>query len=385
MSKDLEQLEHVLRTRGNDLDRLATEREARLQATKGRFNLFTILRQPHEETGLHSQYLAHLLGPRASHDCGSLFLRLFLEQVGNGAQTHHDEGISGSCDLLASLDPASLKAAVVYTEMVAPEVGRLDIVVELGSWGVIVIENKIYAAEQKEQIDRYVGYLEAKYKGRRYLMLYLTLDGRESSTAKKHAERYLRISYKKHILDWLEKCLRATYQYVNINQTLQQYKMVVQHLTGTLPEDQMEQVRGVVRQTPSLIRHSRAICEAVETIRQETMSSFVEYLRGRLAAAGIQAGEWRADRSNTLKWTKLTSADELPWTKAGISLTFEYGQAQAYVGLAKGKDGNTTQISTQVASVLPAFHTRIEQHYPELKTFSNSCWWGVLVLPRRHL
>lgn len=86
---------------GRELDLLKARHESTVRATKGRFNVFTVLRRIGDETCLHSKWIAFLLDPKAEHDCGSLFLDLFVEVLQEGVAPHSDDADS---DMLPQLD-----------------------------------------------------------------------------------------------------------------------------------------------------------------------------------------------------------------------------------------------------------------------------------------
>ena len=62
--------------------------------------MFTVLRGSYEETGLHSAWLAYLLNPNAEHDCGGLFLKLFIEILQLGVRRHSDESETDKLEIL---------------------------------------------------------------------------------------------------------------------------------------------------------------------------------------------------------------------------------------------------------------------------------------------
>jgi PD-(D/E)XK nuclease superfamily len=167
--------------------------------------------------------------------------------------------------------------------------GRIDILIESRSLGAIAIENKIWAAEQLDQIQTYAEHF--KKGGRKFLLLYLTTYGKPSASAGTCEKDYYRISYQNHILQWLEECLRATYQYVNINQALQQYRNVVSQLTGTSSDnDYMEKVIQILKEHPAIIEHFDHITSAFWKLRGEYWRQFSDELHRQLSQRGIELG-----------------------------------------------------------------------------------------------
>jgi hypothetical protein len=287
----LHKLEGGLDPLARELDRLDTEYQTHLKAIKGRFNVFTVLRGIGEETGLHSAWLAYLLDPQAKHDCGPLFLELFIKVLQKRGAVS-DKGLR---DELQELKDFNCAEAAVKKELCIKQ-GRIDILIDGRGSGVIAIENKIWANEQAGQLSRYAGDLASKSdkSQKAQLLLYLTPDGKQSTTADAFADSYRRISYRDHILPWLDECLRETYQYVNINQALQQYRNVVYGIAyGRLPFEEifMTRIADLIGKHPSIIRHIDEVNVAVEELRRKCYSDFWGIVRKYIESSGITIGE----------------------------------------------------------------------------------------------
>lgn len=272
----LRELGQSLGTTGPELVRLDTEYQTHLRSTKGRFNVFTVLRGSGEETGLHSAWLAYLLDPGEKHDCGPLFLNLFIKSLQKGVVRH--SGI-GPLDELTEFKDFNCATASVQKELCVKQ-GRIDILIRSPGSGIIAIENKIWAYEQFDQISRYGEYLKGQpeHKTKRVALLYLTLDGKPSATAKDCENQYRRISYRDHILPWLKDCLRETFQYVNINQALQQYtNLVYQIVYRCLPLEEtfMAKIDDLIRKHPAIIRHWAELDSARHRLRIDCLKEFL--------------------------------------------------------------------------------------------------------------
>ncbi|MEP5133429.1 PD-(D/E)XK nuclease family protein, partial [Nonlabens ulvanivorans] len=61
------------------------------QLKSKKFNIFSILRNPHEEVGLHSRFLMELLNPKGTHGKKEHFLKHFLKVV-----KHPDFNLQGA-------------------------------------------------------------------------------------------------------------------------------------------------------------------------------------------------------------------------------------------------------------------------------------------------
>jgi len=159
--------------------------------TASRFNIFNVLGVGTREVKTHSAFLAELLNPEGSHSQGNLFLKFFFEILPI-ADKPHETAIEQS-------------AWYVETEKITP-LGNLDIIVyEPDSRYAIVIENKIYAGEQENQLGRYSSWIQNSPYGDKGILLYLTLDGKPSSDAE--GVHYHGISYREDISSWVQKSL----------------------------------------------------------------------------------------------------------------------------------------------------------------------------------
>jgi hypothetical protein len=240
--------------------------EAHAKASHERFNIFSTLLKESDEVRLHTRFIHCLLDPSGSHDCGPLFLDLFFESL---AALGVKDKIGKELDFKSL---AKTSSWTVHKEASRPPHGQIDLLLESSGFFGIAIENKIHAGEQTAQLSGYGDYLRRRH-GDSFHLIYLTLDGKEGYTAGDHG--YLRISYKHHILDWLEACLRATYNIVPVNQVIIQYRAVVRRLTHqTLENEFMSTVLDFIRENPELVRHQNIVTQAVNAVRAEVLDGF---------------------------------------------------------------------------------------------------------------
>jgi len=149
-----------------------------------------------------SGILALLLNPKGEHGQGDLFLEEFVNTL---------KGFLLNPTPLEDLTDFS--AAKVSTE-VSTYYGRLDILVEFPNRFAIAIENKPWAGEQFQQLERYAEYLEKTYGGR-YLLLFLSGSKRKavslSGDLKQKLQRegkFWETSYGEFLKPWLLKCAK---------------------------------------------------------------------------------------------------------------------------------------------------------------------------------
>lgn len=182
-----------------------------LDATGGRFNMFRICGVNHYEN-THSAIISEFLDPRGTHGLKSNLLKCFIESLGD----------------FFILNNFNIESAKIRTEH-STRFGRIDILIEDNQHKAVIIENKIYAKDQPEQLKRYDKYAQIYANG--YQILYLTLQGDQASLQSAEGISYLPISYKDHIIKWLEECVAISSRYPIVRETLIQYINHVKQLT----------------------------------------------------------------------------------------------------------------------------------------------------------
>lgn len=267
---------HVWRELSRLINQLEFEQEIRLKSTHARFNVFTTLLKASDEVRLHTRFLAQLLNPTGTHDCGDLFLQLFFQMLQVHPPLTHDGEEQ-------EVEPSQFQGEQwsIETET-RKNKGQLDILLSASS-AAIVIENKIYHHEGHRQIARYGEYLQSlPHEDSSKILLFLTLNGSEATTHEGHF--YLRLSYHTHILEWLELCLQQTYQIPQINQVLIQYKAVVQELTRTnLEASAMDEIKDFLLKNPKIISQLPRLYEGIEELYRELVFAFLQSLKDELA------------------------------------------------------------------------------------------------------
>lgn len=216
-----------------------SQEESRLRGEQ--FNMFRTCGVNHYEV-THSAILAELLNPCGSHGQKDSFLKLFLEVTGT--------------DRINLTAPFDTSTASVQTEYTIHN-GRIDILIKNEQHQAIIIENKIYAEDQAEQLKRYNTFAEQTYGKGKYAILYLTLFGEEASEQSCGKILYETISYSKDILEWINKCTVHSISMPIIRETLIQYSNHIKELTNQNME---------AKYTEELIEKMAANAEAVAAI-----------------------------------------------------------------------------------------------------------------------
>ncbi|MCV3356031.1 PD-(D/E)XK nuclease family protein [Campylobacter sp. RKI_CA19_01122] len=202
------------------------------EKNKSNYNPLLKVLPAHDEVNLHSGILKSLLDPSENHEQEKLFLDLFLEKIGL------KEWFGESDDV-----------------KVLKEYKNIDIYIHNGTKHII-LENKIWAKDQHQQIARYIEILNKEenvsYKDIKNIeniaVIYLTLDGRKPSKdsldewkidndelfLKKGDDKvlYKQIFYKNEILPWLKSSQEKVKNLCSLSQAIEFYKDAINNVIG---------------------------------------------------------------------------------------------------------------------------------------------------------
>ena len=190
------------------------------------FNIFSILSMERREVKTHSAFLGELLNPKGSHGMKDSFLQLFIKEVFKETLIEFETASSNTIteEYIAQINEDKTNG------------GRVDIVIKDAKGRVILIENKIDAYEQKNQLIRYRNaYPKAE-------ILFLTLTGYASNTSNDvitGQKDYLPISYEIHIVNWLEICLKEAVNYPMLREAIKQYIYLIKKITNQTSNNKM--------------------------------------------------------------------------------------------------------------------------------------------------
>ena len=216
------------------------ENDRKLQAQRVKdgdtFNVFSILGLQSYEVRTHSAFIGELLSPTGSHGCNDKLLAAFLKSV------------PALADFVFNTKNAevTLEASIGTTNKTMTEGGRIDLLIKSGN-KVIVIENKIYADDQKNQMKRYQNFCQ-QYDD--YRLLYLNLDGIEPSEDSivdmVLDEDYHIISYSEDILYWLEQCKKVCKNRMLVLSSIVQYSNLIKELTNQMNDNTEKELMSLL-------------------------------------------------------------------------------------------------------------------------------------------
>lgn len=215
------------------------------------FNVFSLCGVGHYELW-HSKILAEFLNPGGSHGQKTQFLQPFAKMFLPGCVFSNDTSVSTE----------------VTSYIKDLRIGRFDILIEdAANKSVCIIENKIFAGEQEEQLNRYHEWLKTNRSGWNWCLVFLTLDGHKSATMSDE-NQYLRIAYVSNanhpsLADWIDDCANSVKEIPRLCYTFTQYKDHIQKLANgdkAMNEQLMKMFEKKMAAAQSVYENYKAVC-----------------------------------------------------------------------------------------------------------------------------
>lgn len=237
-----------------------------LKSKDENFNIFSILRNEYDEVNLHSKFIVELIKNKTY---GYKFLILFLKKIG--------------------IDFFEIKDYQVFGEYTVKNNGRIDILIKIYSKiekKVIVLENKIYAEDQFQQLKRYYDSMVREgYKDKEIEIVYLTLFGQapsEESVLGLKGKNIIEISYKNEIIEWIEELIKEVAQNPIMRETLVQYKNLLEKLTNSEEKDFMKELKEMILLNQEYLNIAWKLPDIVESIKVDLQLKFWQKLEEKL-------------------------------------------------------------------------------------------------------
>lgn len=258
----------------------------RKKITAEDFNIFNILGISHLEVSTHSRFISNLLDPCGSHYQGNIFLELFMRKIG--------------------IEDFNYADASIEVEKSENKYGRFDIFITDDKNWTIIIENKIHAESQEEQLGRYIKYLKETSKTKNKKLLYLTLANefdndshcnedyspgigisqREKEFLKSQGVKtvediklYKHITYSNDILDWLANAQKEAVSLPRIREVIEQYIQIIRELTNK-PEDMvMNEIKDYIKKDKEHYNALTECCKAYNNIRTDLIKKVFEDIK----------------------------------------------------------------------------------------------------------
>ena len=259
------------------------------------FNLFSVLLRENDEVNLHSKFLAALLEYRNPYEQERSNLRDFVRQVLRLPHFPHGGAL------------------------IRREHYRIDILItSADDQQAIVIENKIDAEDQPDQLLRYDRELRDRGFEVRYHS-YLTLDGHDPSYGVEGLD-YRPLSYQEDIEPWLERCQKRAESDHPLVVSIAQYLQIVRKLTRKdIEEGYVKDLVELCRQGNNLVL-CHDLREAMKRAQEELLVDLWE--RIRLIRSGILSRICRAlngvhrSTKNLLPNSLRSSTPDVAWIRS---------------------------------------------------------------------
>lgn len=330
---------------------LKKERELAAQKRGEKFNIFELLGLQSNETRLHSALLAELLNPKGTHALGTEPLRLFLNDV---CRNNLPDFNVNDAEVIIEHPIGQINES--YTEG-----GRIDILIRdnKNKGNAIIIENKIYAVDQPNQLKRYDNYAKAR-RYSAYRLCYLTLDGhpasKDSADGLKISEDYSALSYRDDIIPWLNKCRSLAIDKPLVREVIGQYVTTLKILTNT-------NMSGTEKDL--IFQAMEGQIEATSEILSVNKNDFTGYLVLKYIQPRLQ--EWANNNGLTCNIEDFATGriySGIDFTKPGwarsISLQF---QGKDFVDLIYGVTGPIDISNFEGMTLLGLKHQNDAWHY----------------------
>lgn len=239
--------------------------------TGEKFNIFSIMSMERNEVYTHSAIISELLNTNGSHGQGDVFLDLFINEINK--RFENDENKIPYLRNSISYKESTIKDYIPNE----PSGGRIDIYVTNNSQSII-IENKIDAESQPDQLLRYYNYAIKRYKDN-FWLFYLQKtknqhtvedlnyscginDNRNNS--KETKQKIIKITYEDEILNWLNECLKYTANLPIIRETINQYIYLLNKITNKTNNKAMAtDIIDIIAGNPEYVKAIETLYETI--------------------------------------------------------------------------------------------------------------------------
>lgn len=244
-----------------DVGHISNHYQEVVKITGREFNVFKTLGLQSSEVRLHSAILTDLLNPLGSHGQSDLFLKIFVRQ----------QRITGF-DTESAIAEYEKNTGFINSDYTKG--GRIDILITDKYNKHIIIENKIYAGDQKNQLLRYYNFDRNAHLF--YLNLFGTKPSEFSANTLISESQYSIISYNYDIIEWLEECKRDAVSLPVIRETISQYINLLKQLTNQATEEKMkDEIKKLITNNLDYIDSIKLCSQVVQSTINETKTQFM--------------------------------------------------------------------------------------------------------------
>lgn len=306
---------HIIKSFLKNIQLINDSYEKVANATGENFNIFSVLKIETDEVRTHSRFIAELLNPNGSHSQGTCFLELFLNQF----------------DIQFELNKVEIKVEYPIGRISKDYLsgGRIDILITNQKKQVVMIENKIYANDQPNQLIRYRNYAKGD-------LIYLTLWGETSEDDPLKETEYKTASYAKDVVQWLEACKKETVNLPILRETIGQYIHLIKKITHqNLNQTMNKEIIDTILSSSENLNVWRELCD--NTIQKEVKRRLIEGVATMIINHYTNNEEFTVVNKMEIKRIDVSSGRSLlialqneRLKKYGLCIRFNFEQAPYY-------------------------------------------------------
>jgi len=364
----------------NSINEILKRYEEVAQISGENFNVFKITDLTTDEVKLHSAFIAELLNPNGSHGQKHVFLNLFIEMLNEELKNNLYD--SRNEDPKIETIKFCTTNANVFTEKYIGQIsedntqgGTIDILIENDKGEKIIIENKIYATDQPNQLLRYHNFHS---KNLFYLNLHGTEPDPKSYGKLKIDHDFKIISYKQNIITWLEKCKKEVVDLPLIREGINHYINILKYLTGQSNNKNMEDdIRNTITSSFKNLKTAYQISNSFTDAKIQIQHLFWKFLREEYENKGLPLYK------DTVTWQKIRSYYEYKRNREkhiGLwSKVYEKENITVHFGIEVNWNvyyGFTIEVNGKGGISDNAEYNEIRDFlYKELENYTNDNWY----------
>ena len=255
----------IMKSMISDASAIVSDDLARRSRLGYDYNIFSLLDLERLEYDIHEKMIFNILSFPYNKRLSSVFVQKFMEVM----------------DMPASYITAEWDVEKEYATV---DYGRIDLFFETkgkcrSERKCVVVELKIDACDQGEQLFRYDEYVRVKLGISDYQIIYITLDGHgasEQSIGSADISRIKdKVSYYEYIKKWLEQCMDICVAEGIDDSFIKQYALLIEKLHG---DDIMEgNMENLISNKDELLAAMK-ISDALPQIKTKVLNDFWENL-----------------------------------------------------------------------------------------------------------
>jgi len=235
------------------------------------YNMVNVVRRENQEVGMHSNVIYSLIYPFGLHYKDDLFLNLFIKHV-------------------LKIDDFGTVYEVCKEESTKDN-KRIDFTIKSDKY-FIGIEMKIDASDSLGQLYDYYEDLMGKAKKnnideKHVQIYYLTKFGtKPADCSLGELKEYKKISFKEHILAWINACQKEVKDTVNLNEAFNNYRTIVEKITGKYKSN-IKQIEKFMREDEKIFKmaqefyHDNSAWEKLSALNDLEKETYYSYEKAR--------------------------------------------------------------------------------------------------------